>query len=120
MDTTRAIDPKTVTPESEQFPATRTDRGECPYCHGNDRDVPCAYPSEGKPGCLRDARLAVEFPPRREDSVDISETAKKCIHDMDRPDRSLENYVSDKGIAGFRCTVCTAVWLPHIGRIEDV
>lgn len=35
----------------------RRNRGVCTYCHGNDRDVPCAYPSEGKPGCLRDARL---------------------------------------------------------------
>ena len=31
---------------------------ECPACNGNDRDMPCAYPGEGKPGCLRDARLA--------------------------------------------------------------
>jgi len=29
----------------------------CAYCHGNDRDMPCAYPSESKPGCLRDQRL---------------------------------------------------------------
>lgn len=33
------------------------DRGICPWCRGNDRDMPCLYPSEGKPGCLRDARL---------------------------------------------------------------
>lgn len=36
----------------------------CPTCQGNDRDTPCAYPSEGKPGCLRDKRLAQ--PPRDE------------------------------------------------------
>lgn len=30
----------------------------CPYCGGNDKDAPCAHPSEGKPGCLRDARLS--------------------------------------------------------------
>lgn len=29
----------------------------CVACGGNDRDAPCAYPGEGKPGCLRDARL---------------------------------------------------------------
>jgi hypothetical protein len=31
---------------------------KCPTCGGNDSDAPCAYPSEGKPGCLRDKRLA--------------------------------------------------------------
>ena len=30
---------------------------QCPTCRGNDGDAPCAYPSEGKPGCLRDARM---------------------------------------------------------------
>jgi hypothetical protein len=30
---------------------------KCSYCGGNDRDMPCAYPSEKKEGCLRDARL---------------------------------------------------------------
>lgn len=29
----------------------------CPSCNGNDADKPCAYPSEGKPGCPRDERL---------------------------------------------------------------
>lgn len=30
--------------------------GNCTYCNGNDVDMPCAFPSEGKPGCLRDER----------------------------------------------------------------
>ena len=36
----------------------------CTYCNGNDGDTPCAYPSEGKPGCLRDKRLGntIEVP----------------------------------------------------------
>ena len=51
--------------------------------------------------------------------MNITEPAKKCMHDMDRSDRSLENYVSEQGIAGWRCTACTAVWLPHIGRIPE-
>ena len=29
----------------------------CPTCNGNDGNMPCAYPSEGQSGCLRDARL---------------------------------------------------------------
>lgn len=29
----------------------------CPSCNGNDMDKPCAYPSEGKEWCLRDARI---------------------------------------------------------------
>lgn len=33
----------------------------CPSCGGNDGDTPCAYPSEGKPGCLRDIRLQKEL-----------------------------------------------------------
>lgn len=32
----------------------------CPACNGNDHDMPCAYPSEGKMGCLRDKRLHTE------------------------------------------------------------
>jgi hypothetical protein len=31
----------------------------CPVCNGNDGDVPCAYPSEGKQGCLMEARRAI-------------------------------------------------------------
>lgn len=30
----------------------------CKACGGNDGDAPCAYPSEGKAGCIRDVRLA--------------------------------------------------------------
>jgi hypothetical protein len=37
----------------------------CPACGGNDRDMPCAYPSEGRPGCLRDARLTAPAAPER-------------------------------------------------------
>jgi hypothetical protein len=32
--------------------------GRCPMCYGNDADMPCAYPGEEQPGCLRDIRLA--------------------------------------------------------------
>lgn len=28
----------------------------CPACGGNDWEKPCAYPSEGKKGCLRDEK----------------------------------------------------------------
>jgi len=49
---------------AEEVPARPWDSApECSYCRGNDRDMPCAYPSEGKPGCLRDIRL------RREDQL---------------------------------------------------
>lgn len=47
--------------DAELF-TSRANRGDCSYCGGNDRDVPCLWPSEGKPGCLRDARLARELP----------------------------------------------------------
>jgi hypothetical protein len=36
--------------------------GKCRACNGNDRDVPCAYPSEGQAGCLRDVRLGRTLP----------------------------------------------------------
>ena len=45
--------------DSELF-APRANRGTCAYCGGNDGNVPCAYPSVGKLGCLRDIRLAVD------------------------------------------------------------
>lgn len=32
----------------------------CVVCNGDDASVPCAYPSEGKNGCVRDARLSRE------------------------------------------------------------
>lgn len=28
----------------------------CPACNGNDGEMPCSYPSEGMPGCLRDEK----------------------------------------------------------------
>lgn len=31
----------------------------CKACGGNDKNIPCAYPSENKDGCLRDFRLPV-------------------------------------------------------------
>lgn len=30
----------------------------CPACNGNDADMPCAYPGDNQPGCIRDERLA--------------------------------------------------------------
>lgn len=33
----------------------------CPVCNGNDREMACAYPSEGKAGCSRDKRLGEEM-----------------------------------------------------------
>lgn len=30
---------------------------KCHECGGNDLNMPCGYPSEGKSGCLRDIRL---------------------------------------------------------------
>lgn len=33
----------------------------CSYCGGNDGDMPCAYPGENKPGCLRTQRLQYMF-----------------------------------------------------------
>lgn len=30
----------------------------CKVCGGNDGDMPCAYPSKGMVGCLRDKRLS--------------------------------------------------------------
>jgi hypothetical protein len=52
----------------------------CPSCGGNDREAPCAYPSEGKPGCLRDVRLAERACPNCEGSGRISpvELCSRC------------------------------------------
>lgn len=35
-------------------------KGQCQYCGGNDKDVPCAYPGTLRPKCLRDYRLDLE------------------------------------------------------------
>jgi len=40
-----------------RFEASEPPPKSCPVCNGNDRDLPCAYPSEGQAGCLRDRRL---------------------------------------------------------------
>jgi hypothetical protein len=37
-----------------------SDEPTCRVCGGNDRDAPCAYPGERRPGCLRDVRMAKE------------------------------------------------------------
>lgn len=39
--------------EIERLRAAQPPPAVCPTCRGNDREMPCAYPSEGKPGCLR-------------------------------------------------------------------
>lgn len=36
-------------------PVNSSTEQRCPTCHGNARDIPCAYPSEDMPGCLRTA-----------------------------------------------------------------
>jgi hypothetical protein len=42
--------------------ASRQPTQGCPSCGGNDSGAPCAYPSEGMRGCLRDKRLDVSQP----------------------------------------------------------
>jgi hypothetical protein len=44
--------------DCEQAEYMRISRESCPTCHGNDSDLPCAFPEGGKPGCPRDIRLA--------------------------------------------------------------
>ncbi|MDE1179442.1 hypothetical protein [Paraburkholderia sp.] len=36
---------------------TSDSRTACPTCHGNDADLPCAFPEGGNRGCPRDIRL---------------------------------------------------------------
>lgn len=45
--------------EETTLAALRLNVGLCPACNGNDTDAPCAYPSEGKQGCLRDKRKSL-------------------------------------------------------------
>lgn len=37
--------------------AVNGSKPKCSVCGGNDQDMPCAFPGEKQPGCLRDARL---------------------------------------------------------------
>lgn len=60
-------------------PSQHAEGGEsaqCPTCHGNDADMPCAFPEGGKPGCPRDARLgrvsAVSLDDGRAAGIDIA------------------------------------------------
>jgi hypothetical protein len=58
----------------------------CESCVGNDADMPCAYPGEDKPGCLRDARLRVDRPTPPSRAAFISElesTAQNLLLDED-------------------------------------
>ncbi len=57
----------------------------CPVCGGNDANMSCAYPGEGRPGCWRDSRLADDEPatPGFEDYeeeawLDRRDRAKEC------------------------------------------
>jgi hypothetical protein len=44
--------------DCDQVEYMRVSRESCPTCHGNDLDLPCAFPEGRKPGCARDVRLA--------------------------------------------------------------
>lgn len=52
----------------------------CPVCNGNNGDMPCAYPSEGMKGCLRD------------------KTCNRCQSEMTR--------VTGTGKTGYVCLKC--------------
>ncbi len=57
----------------------------CPTCSGNDGDMPCAYPSEGKAGCPRDARLQRELL-REFEAVGFEVTAIETTYTSKRTD----------------------------------
>lgn len=42
---------------------------KCKYCNGNDKDRPCLYQSENKPGCLRDSRIKSEMSAKIKNSI---------------------------------------------------
>jgi hypothetical protein len=56
----------------------------CPVCNGNDADLPCAYPWERVPGCLRDKRTEKFMKQFKEinwpvDNVKVSLDASKIV-----------------------------------------
>jgi hypothetical protein len=67
---------------AKQALAAKEPSGDCPACNGNDADMPCAYPSEGKHGCLRDKRLAAKEPIR---CADCDECARHAYSDATTP-----------------------------------
>jgi DNA-binding winged helix-turn-helix (wHTH) protein len=57
----------------------------CNICKGNDKDAPCAYPSE----CLRDQRIIAELKAERDELKQLL----KIIEDVDK-----KGYVFGKSI----------------------
>lgn len=63
------------------FMVDGAERATCAACGGNDREAPCAYPGEGKPGCLRDARLAERAPSGESIDADRYRTMRTLLAD---------------------------------------
>ncbi len=90
----------------------RTDRGTCTYCHGDDRSIPCAYPSEGKPGCLRDARLAEAKSPPRADNMTRCQALEALL-------REVRPYLDRERVSSFLGEVYTER-KPPIGALGEI
>ncbi|HVL77613.1 MAG TPA: hypothetical protein VM406_16485 [Noviherbaspirillum sp.] len=67
----------------------------CPTCRGNDMDAPCAYPSKGMPGCLRDKRLAEQQAPATEQAPPLPEHVD-VIYSPDGNGAAIEVYTVDQ------------------------
>ena len=77
--------------------------GVCLFCGGNDSDMPCAYPSGGKSGCIRDARLALESTAAIEPVASngaLPPLPEPWITDLSRgvPEDSRRHYAEDQMI----------------------
>lgn len=56
----------------------------CPSCNGNDGDTPCAYPSEGKQGCLRASRVEKQTEQRHHRTVLYLDSVPLLLSDIER------------------------------------
>lgn len=74
----------------------------CNACGGNDYNVPCAYPSEGMKGCLRDKRIkAGEALP---DQVELAALQVRC----EQQEQSLDEL--KQRVSGLRLRYDTLVF----------
>ena len=91
----------------------------CIVCGGNDANAPCAYPSLGASGCVRDARIAAQADhiedaidmvdaTRDDDDVvdDLAMMVRRLVHALSKasPGHALpakaEDYLQRKGLQG--------------------
>lgn len=69
---------------------------------------------------MRDVGLAQETPPeypyqKPTNGSGSLATILPCVHDLQRADKTVRMHEAD-GLVGWKCTVCSDVWMPALNR----